>query len=192
MLACIREAATLGPGTGRWPGLNAWYLPLATKGQMQRRCLHPERLGLRPQRPGARAGHLRARVGQALWRLKLAAVGARRRRSSHSGTSPEHVPGSHFARLSHALAAIMGAASSLQTQRDKLAPRSRSGLLGRSSARRAPVHRTENTLQLVRLDNAGELIWTGSPSRRSSARCSPASGSATAAAIKSNVPGSCP
>jgi len=28
MLACIREAATLGPGTGRWPGLDAWYLPL--------------------------------------------------------------------------------------------------------------------------------------------------------------------
>ncbi|HZN46493.1 MAG TPA: DUF4118 domain-containing protein, partial [Ramlibacter sp.] len=28
MLACMREAATLGPGTGRWPGLEAWYLPL--------------------------------------------------------------------------------------------------------------------------------------------------------------------
>ena len=25
---CMREKAVLGPGTGRWPGLNAWYLPL--------------------------------------------------------------------------------------------------------------------------------------------------------------------
>lgn len=27
MQCCMREAAVLGPGTGRWPGLNAWYLP---------------------------------------------------------------------------------------------------------------------------------------------------------------------
>ena len=25
MNCCIRDAAVLGPGTGRWPGLNAWY-----------------------------------------------------------------------------------------------------------------------------------------------------------------------
>jgi two-component system sensor histidine kinase KdpD len=25
----------LGPGTGRWPGLNAWYLPLGSTEQMQ-------------------------------------------------------------------------------------------------------------------------------------------------------------
>ena len=25
---CMKENAVLGPGTGRWPGLNAWYLPL--------------------------------------------------------------------------------------------------------------------------------------------------------------------
>ena len=32
MLCCMREAAVLGPGTGRWPGLGAWYLPLGGKG----------------------------------------------------------------------------------------------------------------------------------------------------------------
>ena len=31
LLACIREAAPLGPGTGRWPALNAWYLPLRSE-----------------------------------------------------------------------------------------------------------------------------------------------------------------
>src|SRR4051812_19370251 len=28
---CIDEAAILGPGTGRWPALDAWYLPLGTR-----------------------------------------------------------------------------------------------------------------------------------------------------------------
>lgn len=31
---CMREAAALGPGTGRWPGLNAWYFPLGNREQM--------------------------------------------------------------------------------------------------------------------------------------------------------------
>ena len=35
LAACLREAATLVPGTGRWPGLDAWYKPLGSAGQMQ-------------------------------------------------------------------------------------------------------------------------------------------------------------
>jgi two-component system sensor histidine kinase KdpD len=32
--SCMRETVALGPGTGRWPGLNAWYLPMGNKDQM--------------------------------------------------------------------------------------------------------------------------------------------------------------
>uniref|UniRef100_UPI00374CF5D7 DUF4118 domain-containing protein n=1 Tax=Rhodoferax sp. TaxID=50421 RepID=UPI00374CF5D7 len=42
----ITEAAVLGPGTGRWPGLNAWYLPLGDKGHvMGAACVQPALAG---------------------------------------------------------------------------------------------------------------------------------------------------
>ena len=157
MLACIREAATLGPGTGRWPGLNAWYLPLQSQGHIGgAACVHNVSAADHSGREHAQA--ICALVGQALWRLTLAA-------SVHSAEelSQWHKAQNTFlAAISHdfrtPLASVMGAASSLQTQRDKLPlseqERLITTILGESQHLAAL---TENTLQLVRLDNAGEL-----------------------------------
>ena len=69
--SCMREAAALGPGTGRWPGLNAWYLPLGNQGHMQGAvCIQDIEAADTQGREHALA--LCALLTQALWRLKLA------------------------------------------------------------------------------------------------------------------------
>lgn len=71
MSCCMKEAAVLGPGTGRWPGLNAWYLPLGDKGQVTgAACVQPALSGDEAGRQHAQA--LCALLAQALWRLRLA------------------------------------------------------------------------------------------------------------------------
>ncbi len=157
MLACIREAATLGPGTGRWPGLNAWYIPLQARGQISGAvCVQNVSAYDHPGREHAQA--ICTLVGQALWRLSLAA-------SVHAAEEQSQwhkAQNTFLAAISHdfrtPLASIMGAASSLHTQRDKL-PQSEQERLARSilSESQHLATLTENTLQLVRLDNAGKL-----------------------------------
>ena len=70
--ACMHEAAVLGPGTGRWPGLNAWYLPLGDREHL----VGAVYLGLvDAQDEGGRehAQALCALLAQTLWRQQLAA-----------------------------------------------------------------------------------------------------------------------
>ena len=157
MLACIREAATLGPGTGRWPGLNAWYIPLQAQGHIGgAACVQNVSAYDHSGREHAQA--IGTLVGQALWRLTLAAsVHAAEEQSQwHKAQSTFLAAISHDFRTP--LASIMGAASSLHTQRDKL-PLPEQERLTRSilSESQHLATLTENTLQLVRLDNAGEL-----------------------------------
>lgn len=157
MLACIREAATLGPGTGRWPGLNAWYLPLQSQGHIGgAACVNNVSAADHSGREHAQA--ICALAGQALWRLTLAA-------SVHSAEELSRwhkVQNTFLAAISHdfrtPLASVMGAASSLQTQRDKLPLADQERLITTIlSESQHLAALTENTLQLVRLDNAGEL-----------------------------------
>lgn len=157
MLACIREAATLGPGTGRWPGLNAWYIPLQAQGHISgAACV--QNVSAYDQAGREHAQAICTLVGQALWRLTLAA-------SMHAAEEQSQwhkAQNTFLAAISHdfrtPLASIMGAASSLKTQRDKLPlpeqERLTSSILSESQHL---ATLTENTLQLVRLDNAGEL-----------------------------------
>ena len=157
MGACIREAATLGPGTGRWPGLNAWYLPLKSERHIGgAACVQNVSAYDHAGREHAQA--ICALVGQALWRLKLAA-------SMHAAQEQSHwhkAQNTFLAAISHdfrtPLASIMAAASSLEMQRDKLSlpEQERLVTIVLSEARHLATL-TENTLQLVRLDNAGEL-----------------------------------
>jgi two-component system sensor histidine kinase KdpD len=157
MQACMREAATLGPGTGRWPGLDAWYIPLGVKGQIGgAACVRNVSSYDHSGREHAQA--LCSLAGQALWRLKLTAS-----MQAAQQESQRHLVQSTFlAAISHdfrtPLAAIVGAASSLQTQRDKLAPAEQDRLV-RSIVSEAQYLSTfaENTLQLVRLGNLGQL-----------------------------------
>ncbi len=142
MQCCMREAAVLGPGTWRWPDLNAWYVPLGDKGQMHgAACIQN---GLAADADGREhAQALCALLAQALWRLRLTA--------------------SMLAAISHdlrtPLAAVVGAASSLQTQRDKLSAADQDRLLGSIVSEATYLSTvTENTLQLVQLTNASQAI----------------------------------
>lgn len=157
LLCCVREAATLGPGTGRWPQLNAWYIPLGEKGQTTgAACIENVTSQDRSGREHAEA--LCTLIGQALWRLQLTAS----MHAAHQASQWHLMQNTFLAAISHdlrtPLAAIMGAASSLQMQRDKLGADERERLVGSILNESAYLSSlAENTLQLVRLENAGAL-----------------------------------
>jgi two-component system, OmpR family, sensor histidine kinase KdpD len=157
MRACMREAATLGPGTGRWPGLDAWYVPLGVAGHVTgAACVQNVSAADHAGREHAQA--LCALAGQALWRLKLAAS----MRTAQEESQWHRVQSTFLAAVSHdlrtPLAALMGAASALQTQRDKLPSAEQDRLLA-SIVGEARYLSTvaENTLQLVRLGSGGNI-----------------------------------
>lgn len=148
---CINECAVLGPGTGRWPGLNAWYLPLGDKGQVlgAARVL-PARSDDNDGREHAQA--LCALLAQTLWRIRLTAS----IQAAQIEVQRQQLQSTFLAAVSHdlrtPLATIVGAASALQTQRDKLSPADQERLLGSIASEAAYLSTvTENTLQLVRL-----------------------------------------
>jgi two-component system sensor histidine kinase KdpD len=153
---CMREAAVLGPGTGRWPGLNAWYLPLGIKGQMHgAACVQNITASDTLGREHAQA--LCTLLAQTLWRLKLMASMLQ----AQSETQRQQVQGTFLAAISHdlrtPLTAIVGAASALQTQGDKLGAVEQERLLGSIVSEATYLSTlTENTLQLVQLSNASQ------------------------------------
>lgn len=154
MRQCMADAAVLGPGTGRWPGLNAWYLPLGDKGQVSgAACVQPALSADDGGRQHAQA--LCSLLAQAVWRLRLASsVLAAQNEVQH-----QQLQSTFLAAISHdlrtPLAAIVGAASSLQTQRDKLGLAEQDRLLGSIAAEAAYLSAvTENTLQLVQLTSS--------------------------------------
>ena len=157
MLGCMREAAVLGPGTGRWPGLNAWYLPLGDKGAVHGvACVQNITAADDSGREHAQA--LCAVTGQALLRVKL----TRSMQAARDEAQRQHLQSTFLAAISHdlrtPLAAVMGAASSLLTQRDKLGEAEQQRLLASIASEAGYLSTvTENTLQLVRLGNPGEL-----------------------------------
>lgn len=148
---CMREAAVLGPGTGRWPGLNAWYLPLGDKTRMLgAACIQNVQASDEAGREHAQA--LCALLAQALARLQM----ARSMQAAEQEVQRQQVQSTFLAAISHdlrtPLAAVVGAASALQTQHDKLDAAERQRLLGSIVAEAGYLSTvTENTLQLVRL-----------------------------------------
>ncbi|MFC5498537.1 ATP-binding protein [Caenimonas terrae] len=157
MLCCMREAAVLGPGTGRWPGLDAWYLPLGDKAAMNGvACIQNIAAADDSGREHAQA--LCSLISQALLRAKL----TQSMQAAREEAQRQHLQSTLLAAISHdlrtPLAAVVGAASALQTQRDKLAPAEQERLLASIVSEAGYLSTvTENTLQLVRLGNAGEL-----------------------------------
>lgn len=148
---CMREAAVLGPGTGRWPGLEAWYLPLGDKAQMHGAvCIQNVQASDEDGREHAQA--LCALLAQSLSRLQMAYA----MRTAQQESQRQQLQSTFLAAISHdlrtPLAAVVGAASSLQTQRDKLSEAEQQRLLASivdEASYLATV--TDNTLQLVRL-----------------------------------------
>lgn len=151
---CMREAAVLGPGTGRWPGLNAWYLPLGDKAQMQGAvCIQNVQASDEAGREHAQA--LCALLAQSLARLHM----AQSMRSAQQESQRQQLQSTFLAAISHdlrtPLAAVVGAASSLQTQGNKLSEAEQQRLLASivdEAGYLATV--TDNTLQLVRLNSS--------------------------------------
>lgn len=155
---CMREMAVLGPGTGRWPGLDAWFLPLGNKPHVS------GAVSIRPAPAGDTAGRehaqaLCALLGQALQRLRLTQT----MQAAQSEAQRQQLQSTYLAAISHdlrtPLAAVVGAASSLQTQRDKLSLEEQDRLLTSIVSEASYLCAvTENTLQLVHLTNAAQDI----------------------------------
>lgn len=160
MQQCIKEAAPLGPGTGRWPNLEAWYLPIMSNSRLfGAACVGPAVADDKGGLEHAQA--LAALTGQAAWRIALSSSMLAAREEAHR----QQVQSTLLAAISHdlrtPLATIVGAASSLRTQRDKLPPAEQDRLLDSTIAEANYLTRvTDNTLQLVRLSSQ-----LGEPSR---------------------------
>ena len=158
MRCCIVEAAVLGPGTGRWPGLNAWYVPLGDKDHATgAACIAPALAEDQAGREHAQA--LCALLAQALWRLRLST----KVQAAQTEVQRQQLQSTFLAAISHdlrtPLAAIVGAASSLQTQNDKLPLPEQARLLGSIVSEASYLSTlTENTLQFVSLTNATQAI----------------------------------
>jgi two-component system sensor histidine kinase KdpD len=148
---CLREGAVMGPNTARWPGLDAWYVPLGVPGRMVGAARIP------PTAPGdvaalEHAQALCALLAQGLWRLRSTAAA----QAARDALERQSLQGTLLAAVSHdlrtPLAAIVAAASALQTQQERLGAGDRQRMLGaiEADARHLAIV-VENTLQFVRL-----------------------------------------
>ncbi|HSC65716.1 MAG TPA: DUF4118 domain-containing protein [Caldimonas sp.] len=154
---CIAEAAVLGPGTGRWPGLDAWVVPLGSGDRVVGAArIEPALAGDTIGREHAQA--IAALVAQGVWRLRLLEANL----AARAEVERQHVQATFLASVSHdlrtPLAAIVAAASSLESQRSRLGDAEQGRMLaGIVAEARYLTAVTENTLQLVRLSAGGVL-----------------------------------
>ena len=110
---CMVEASVLGPGTGRWPALDAWYVPLGTGGRVVGAArVEPASASDAIGREHAQA--IAALVAQGVWRLRLLEANL----AARAEVERQHVQATFLASVSHdlrtPLAAIVAAASSLR------------------------------------------------------------------------------
>lgn len=161
LLCCMKEAAVLGAGTGRWSDLDAWYLPLGEMRQGGRIsgavCIQAVAADDESGREHAVA--LCTILAQALWRLQLATAML----AAQSEAQRQQLQGIFLAAISHdlrtPLAVVVGAASALQLQGDKLSQSERQRLLLSIVSEAEHLSTlTENTLQLVRLSNSSQSL----------------------------------
>ena len=157
---CIDEAAILGPGTGRWPALEAWYVPLGTRGRVVGAArIEPALASDTIGREHAQA--IAALVAQGVWRLRLLEANL----AARAEVERQHVQATFLASVSHdlrtPLAAIVAAASSLEAQRSRLGEAEQGRMLaGIVAEARYLSAVTDNTLQLVRLSAGGPALRT--------------------------------
>lgn len=153
---CIDDGRALGPGTDRWPDLAAWYLPLRDGMQTLAAVEWPVADG--PNIDDETRQHAQAMcdlLSAALQRARHAAQAF----AARSQAQLEQQRSALLAAVSHdfrtPLASIVGAASSLSEQRDRLTEADRERLVA-LIAQEADylVTMTENTLQWARLSSA--------------------------------------
>lgn len=161
---CMTESVAFGPGTGRYAHQDAWYLPLRGRGASLGAALL--RLG-----PGQAADeelrqHAQAlcdQTGQALERAQALGAAAAAREQAQS----QAIRHTLLAAVAHdyrtPLAAIMGAASSLRDQSERMPAEQRRRLAATIVDEADQLGRmTDNALQLARLGAPGvqlRLDW---------------------------------
>jgi two-component system sensor histidine kinase KdpD len=159
---CARERAALGPGTPRWPDLADWYVPLIGGGTVLGVACVPPPAAQGPAERAALLAHVQslcALAGQAVWRIRWATSA----RQAQAESAQHALRSTLLAAVSHdlrtPLAVIVGAASALTLQGDRLPEAERRRML--SSIRTEADHLAEvtaNTLQWMRLSGDGVRI----------------------------------
>jgi two-component system sensor histidine kinase KdpD len=158
---CFKEAVILGAGTGRWNELDAWYIPLGERrlGRALSGAVCLQNVAGDDESGREHASALCTMVAQALWRLRLSGA----MQAAQNEVQRQQLQGIFLAAISHdlrtPLAVVLGAASALQLQHDKLSVAEQQRLL--SSIVNEAGHLaslTENTLQLVRLANSTQSL----------------------------------
>lgn len=161
---CLRQGQAMGPGTGHHTTLAQWYLPLrGRQATLGAALLRLPAVGWADEPLRAHAQALCDQFGLALQRAAL----GRAEQRALAQAQTQAVRNALLAAISHdyrtPLATILGAASSLQDQGDRLDATQRQRLAARIAAEVGHLSRlTDNTLQLARLDAPGvqlRLDW---------------------------------
>jgi two-component system, OmpR family, sensor histidine kinase KdpD len=157
---CLRQGQPLGPGTGRYEELSDWYLPLRGRGASFGAAVLRGH-GIERADPHLR-DHVQALCDQAGVALQRAVAGREEQRTRERAQTQE-VRNALLAAISHdfrtPLATIMGAASSLDEQAERLSAEQRRRLAQTIVDETAQLSRlTDNTLQLARLDAPGVTL----------------------------------
>jgi two-component system sensor histidine kinase KdpD len=161
---CLRQGQAMGPGSGHHESLAHWYLPL--RGRQVTLGAAVLRLASAGRADDALRAHAQAlcdQMGVALQRV----ASARAEQRALEQAQLQALRNALLAAISHdyrtPLATILGAASSLQDQGERLDPAQRKRLAERIVQETEHLSRlTDNTLQLARLDAPGvslRLDW---------------------------------
>ena len=161
---CLRQQRTLGPGSGWHEEQPAWYLPVRGSGVPLGAALVP--LATPPRDAEAVRQHAQAmcdQVGRALQRAAAVRAAAAARQDAQD----QRLRNTLLAAISHdhrtPLATILGAASALHDQADRLSLEQRRRLAASIVDEATQLRRlTDNTLQLARLDTPGlklQMDW---------------------------------
>lgn len=153
----LRGGSAFGPGTGRHDHLPAWVLPMRAGGVARGAAWVPAPGDHPGQRAQAQA--LCDLMGQALQR---AATDAAARAASEQAQA-QSLRYALLAAIAHdlrtPLAALLGAATSLRDQDQRLAPAQRRRLVDALADEAEQLHRrAENTLQMARLGTPGLVL----------------------------------
>lgn len=158
---CLREGRAMGPGSGRYDDQPAWYLPLRGKRAVTGAAL--VRLDpLLPPPTGGEREHAQALcdlLGAAQERATALAAAALAREQAQL----QSLRNTLLSAIAHdhrtPLATIVGAATALHDQGERLGPAQRQRLAATIVDEARQLARiTENTLQLARLDAVGPAI----------------------------------
>jgi two-component system sensor histidine kinase KdpD len=161
---CLRQTQAMGPGTGRHEEQPAWYLPMRGRRSSFGAALLP--LPELPADADTRRVHAQAlcdQMGLAIERAMATQAAAAAREEAHG----QKLRNTLLAAISHdyrtPLATILGAATSLHDQADRLSAEQRRRLASTIADEAGQLARlTDNTLQLARLDTRGlalHLDW---------------------------------